>query len=133
MNKVLIPIIIGIGLSIPFVVGYSFSGIYTTTNIDPRILEFYGEFVLQSDAVVYSVILADDDDDPPYVALTFARTPAGYAVMDDPLPLFQELFPDKNVTTLVVLAGGKEIPHYTENNLLRFNFSNTEIVLIQGE
>ena len=131
MNKVLIPIIIGIGLSIPFVVGYSLSGI-STTNIDPRILEFYGEFVLQSDAVVYSVKLLDDDD-LLHVVLTFARTPAGYVVMDDPLPLFQELFPDKNVTALVVLAGGKEIPHYTEDNLLRFNFSNTGVVLIRGE
>ena len=132
MNKVLIPIIIGIGLSTPFLVIYPFSGIYTTTNIDPRILEFYGEFVLQSDAVVYSVILADNDD-PPYVGLTFDRTPAGHVVMNDPIPLFQELFPDDNVTTLVVLAGGKEIPHYTENNLLRFNVSSVGFVLIRGE
>ena len=132
MNKVLIPIIIGIGLSTPFLVIYPFSGIYTTDPIDPRILEFYGEFVLQSDVIMYSVDLADDDD-LPYVVLTFVRTPAGYVVMDDPLPLFQELFPDKNVTTLVVLAGGKEIPHYTEDNLLRFNFSNTGAVLIRGE
>ena len=133
MNKVLIPIIIGIGLMTPFVVNYSFSGISPApSHIDPRILEFYGEFVLQSDAVMHSVSLVVDDG-LPYVALTFARTPAGYAVMDDPLPLFQELFPDKNVTTLVVLAGGKEIPHYTEDNLLRFNFSNTGIVSIRGE
>ena len=132
MNKVLIPIIIGIGLSTPFLVIYPFSGIYTTDPIDPRILEFYGEFVLQSDVIMYSVDLTHDDD-PPHVILTFVRTPAGYVVMDDPLPLFQELFPDKNVTTLVVLAGGKEIPHYTEDNLLRFNFSNTGVVLIRGE
>ena len=131
MNKFLIPIIIGIGLMTPFVVDYSRSGI-STTNIDPRILEFYGEFVLQSDVIMHTVNLTHDDY-PPYVELTFARTPAGYVVMDDPLPLFQELFPDKNVSTLVVLAGGKEIPHYTEDNLLRFNFSNTGIVSIRGE
>ena len=131
MNKFLIPIIIGIGLMTPFVVDYSRSGI-STTNIDPRILEFYGEFVLQSDVIMHTVDLTHDDD-PPHVVLTFARTPAGYVVMDDPLPLFQELFPDKNVSTLVVLAGGKEIPHYTEDNLLRFNFSNTGIVSIRGE
>ena len=131
MNKLLLPIIIGIGLSTPFVVGYLASDI-STTNIDSRILEFYGEFVLESDAVVYSINLADDDD-PPYIILIFAKTPAGHVVINDPLPLFQELFPDKNVTTLVVLAGGKEIPYDTENNLLRFNFSNTDIVLIGGK
>ena len=132
MNKVLIPIIIGIGLSIPFAVGHSyFFGTPDNIHIDPEILEFYGEFVLQSDAVVYSVDLAYDDH--PYIILTFAKTPAGHVVINDPLPLFRELFPDENVATLVVLAGGKEIPYDTENSLLRFNFSNTEIVSIRGE
>ena len=133
MNKVLIPIIIGIGLSVPLGAGHLFLfGTHNNIDIDPEILEFYGEFVLQSDAVVYSVKLLDDDD-LLHVVLTFYRTPAGHVVMNDPIPLFQELFPDKNVTALVVLAGGKEIPHYTEDNLLRFNFSNTGVVLIRGE
>ena len=132
MNKVLIPIIIGIGLSVPLGAGHLFLfGTHNNIDIDPEILEFYGEFVLQSDAVVYSVDLGYDYH--PYIVLTFYRTPAGHVVMNDPIPLFQELFPDDNVTTLVVLAGGKEIPHYTENNLLRFNFSNTGVVLIRGE
>ena len=132
MNKVLIPIIIGIGLSVPFAVGHLYFFV-TPDNIyiDPEILEFYGEFVLQSDAVVYSVDLVYDDH--PYIILIFDRTPSGHVVINDPLPLFRELFPDDNVTTLVVLAGGKEIPYDTKNNLLRFNFSNTGIVLIRGE
>ena len=132
MNKVLIPIIIGIGLSVPFAVGHLYFFV-TPDNIyiDPEILEFYGEFVLQSDAVVYSVDLVYDDH--PYIILIFDRTPSGHVVINDPLPLFRELFPDDNVTTLVVLAGGKEIPYDTKNNLLRFNFSNTEIVSIRGE
>ncbi len=130
MNKVLLPIIIGIGLSIPFVTGY-LSSENSTTNIDSRILEFYEEFVLQSNAVVHSVDLMYDDI--PYIVLIFDRTHAGHVVMNDPLLLFQELFPDENVTMLVVLADGKEIPYDTENNLLRFNFSNTEIVVIGGK
>ena len=132
MNKVLIPIIIGIGLSVPLGAGHLFLfGTHNNIDIDPEILEFYREFVLQSDAVVYSVDLAYDDH--PFIVLTFDRTPAGHVVMNDPIPLFQELFPDDNVTTLVVLAGGKEIPHYTENNLLRFNVSSVGFVLIKGE
>ena len=132
MNKVLIPIIIGIGLSVPFAVGHLYFFVTPDNiDIDPEILEFYGEFVLQSDAVVYSVDLVYDDH--PYIILIFARIPSGHVVINDPLPLFRELFPDDNVTTLVVLAGGKEIPYDTKNSLLRFNFSNTEIVSIRGE
>ena len=132
MNKVLIPIIIGIGLSVPFAVGHLYFFVTPDNiDIDPEILEFYGEFVLQSDAVVYSVDLVYDDH--PYIILIFDRTPSGHVVINDSLPLFRELFPDDNVTTLVVLAGGKEIPYDTKNNLLRFNFSNTEIVSIRGE
>ena len=132
MNKVLIPIIIGIGLSVPFAVGHLyFFDTSDNIDIDPEILEFYGEFVLQSDAVVYWVDLVHDYH--PYIVLAFDGILGGYVVMDDPLPLFQELFPDDNVTTLVVLAGEKEIPYDTKNNLLRFNFNNTKIVSIGGE
>ena len=87
--------------------------------------------MLQSDAVLYAVDLTYDYH--PYVVLTFDKTSAGYVVMNSPIHLFQELFPDDNVTTLVVLVNKKEMPYDTANNLLQFNFSNTEIVSIRGE
>ncbi len=86
--------------------------------------------MLQSDTNVYSVKLVDDS---PSILLIVGRTPDGYVVMDDPLPLFWELHPDENVTTLVVLAGGNEIPYNMGNNMLRFNISNEEILLIKRE
>lgn len=132
MNNVTIlsitaPVIIGIGLSAAFVLDY-FSG-SPVTNIDSKILEFYGDFMLQSNTDVYSVELVDDF---PSVLLIVSKTPDGYVVMDDPTPLFRELYSDENVNTLVVLAGGSEIPYSMENGMLQFNTNNEEIMLIRG-
>ena len=128
MNSILIPIIVGVGLSFLFVVDHLRE---PHINIDPKILEFYGEFVLESDTTVHSVNLVEEDILA--IVLRVAKAPTGHVVMDDPLPLFRELFPDENVTTLVVTADGREVPHYTENNLLRFNTTNAKFVVIKGE
>ena len=128
MTSITISTIIGIGLSFVFAVDYFNDG--PVTHIDSKILKFYGDFMLQSNTDVYSVKLVDDF---PSILLIVSKTSDGYVVMDDPTPLFQELYPNENVTTLVVLAGGNEIPHKMENNRLQFNTSNEEILLIGGE
>lgn len=126
--SIMVLVTIGIGLSVIFVADHFGDG--PVTNIDPKISEFYADFALQSNTYVYSVKLADDF---PSIILIVDRTPDGHVIMDDPLPLFQELYPDENVTTLAVLAGGNEIPYTMENNTLRFGTGNKEILLIRGE
>ncbi len=129
MNLFFLPIIIGIGLSSLFIVDF-LSVDVSHTNIDPKILEFYDEFVLQSDVDVYAITILDDT---PSMLLTVSETSVGYVLMDNPLFLFQESFPNENVTTLVVLVDDNEIPHEIENNMLRFDISNSNTVLVQGK
>ena len=128
MNIFFIPIIIGIGLSSLFIVDF-LSVDVSHTNIDPKILEFYDEFMLQSDIDVYAITMLDDT---PSMLLTVSETSVGYVLMDNPLFLFQESFPNENVTTLAVLVDDNEIPHEIENNMLRFDISNSDTVLVQG-
>ena len=133
MNKditlsIIIPVIIGIGLSAVFVVDYFSGG--PVTNIDSEILEFYADFMLQSNTHVYAVNLVDDH---PIILIIVSKTLDGYIVMDDPLPLFRELYPDENITTLIVFAGRNKIPYDIEDNILRFNTGNEEDLLIRGE
>ena len=133
MNKnvtlsIMAPVIIGIGLSVVFVVDYFSVG--PDTDIDSKILEFYGDFVLQSNTHVHSVDLVDDH---PSILIIVSKTPDGYIVMDDPRPLFQELYSDENITALIVVAGGNEIPYNIKDNMLQFNTGNEENLLIRGK
>ena len=134
MNKdtifsiITVPVIIGIGLSVVFIVDY-FS-VSPVTDIDSKILEFYGDFMLQSNTYVHSVDLVDE---PPSILLIVSKTLDGYIIMDDPLPLFQELYPNENITALIVVAGGNEIPYDMEDNILQFNTNNKEILRIKGK
>lgn len=129
-STITVPVIIGIGLSAVFAisfVGYLNTG--TDADIDSKILEFYRDFMLQSNTYVESVYLVND---PPTIVFIVSKTPDGYIVMDDPLPMFQELYPDENITGFVVVAGGSEMPYDMEDDMLQFNTHNKEILRIMG-
>ena len=85
--------------------------------------------MLQSNTYVESVYLVDD---PPTIVFIVSKTPDGYIVMDDPLPMFQELYPDENITGFVVVAGGSEMQYDMEDDMLQFNTHNKEILRIMG-
>lgn len=62
MHKILmvIPIIVVLAVSIPFIINSTSSGAHFTQEIDPRILEATGGFALSSNMDIYKINLIDE-------------------------------------------------------------------------
>lgn len=110
MNKILviIPIIVGLSVSIPFLITNTSSGIHYTQDIDPRFSKVTTNgFAITSNLDIYSITVEDEVQG---LSIATSSNTDGFISMDDPLPILQKLFPEKNIASFVVLSNGIEIP-----------------------
>lgn len=128
---IIIPIIVGLTISLPFVINFTSEGtIHYTQNIDPRFSEVTANgFAISSDMDISSISVEDEIQG---ITITTIQNTGGFIHMDDPLPILQKLFPDKDIVSIAVLANDKEIPYTLENGKLGINVNNTHIILIIG-
>ena len=77
---------------------------------------------------VYSVNVEDKIQG---ITMITSKNTDGFIHMDDPLPILQKLFPDKDIVSFVVLADDIEIP-YTLEDRLEISVNNTEMISIIG-
>src|SRR3989338_5886446 len=128
---IIIPIIVGLTISLPFVINFTSGGtIHYTQNIDPRFSEVTANgFAISSDMDISSISVEDEIQG---ITITTIQNTDGFIHMDDPLPILQKLFPDKDIISIAVLANDKEIPYTLENGKLGINVNNTHIILIIG-
>ncbi len=66
---IIIPIIVGLAISLPFIINSTSSGTHYTQDIDPRIMEVTNGFAIASNMDIYNIILIDVDESPPDVEL----------------------------------------------------------------
>ena len=52
--------------------------------------------------------------------------------MDDPLPLLQKLFPEKEIVSIAVLVNGEEISYTIDDGKLGMGVNNAQIISIIG-
>lgn len=128
---IIIPIIVGLAISLPFVINFTSGGtIHYTQNIDPRFSEVTAnDFAISSDMNISSISVEDELQG---ISIATIQNTGGFIHMDDPLPILQKLFPDKDIVSIAVLANDKEIPYTLENGKLGINVNNTHIILIIG-
>lgn len=132
MNKtlIIIPIIVGLSVSIPFIISSTSGGTYYTQDIDPRFQEVTTNgFVISSNMDIYSIGVEDEVQG---IVITTSSNTDGFIHMDDPLPILQKLFPDKDIVSFVVLANGVEIPYTLEDGKLGISVNDAQVILIIG-
>jgi hypothetical protein len=132
MNKILIiiPIIVGLSVSIPFIISSTSGGTHFTQDIDPRFSQVTRNgFAISSNMDVYSITVEDEVQG---LSITTSKNTDGFIAMDDPLPILQKLFPDKNIVSFVVLSNGIEIPYTLEDGKLGISVNNSHGILIVG-
>jgi len=126
---ILIPIIVGLSVSIPLIISSTSGGTYYTQDIDPRIIEVTNGFAIASNMDVYSVTVEDEIQG---LSIATSKNNDGFIHMDDPLPMLQKLFPDKDIVSFVVLSDGIEIPYTLEDGKLGISVTKTSMILIIG-
>ena len=131
MNKILIiiPIIVGLSVSIPFIISSMSGGTHYTQDIDPRIIEVTNGFAIASNMDIYSIGVEDEIQG---IGITTSLNAEGFIHMDDPLPILQKLFPDKDIVSFAVIAKGVEIPYTLEDGKLGISVNKTSMILIIG-
>ena len=129
MNKIIIPIIIGLSVSIPFIISFTSGGTHYTQDIDPRIIEVANGFAISSNMDIYSVNVEDEIQG---MVITTSLNTDGFIHMDDPLPILQKLFLDKDIVSFAVLTDGVEIPYTLEDGKLGIGVNNTHTILRIG-
>lgn len=132
MNKtlIIIPIIVGLSVSIPFIISSTSGGTYYTQDIDPRFQEVTTNgFAISSNMDIYSIGVEDEVQG---IVITTSSNTDGFIHMDDPLPILQKLFPDKDIVSFVVLANGVEIPYTLEDGKLGISVNDAQVILIIG-
>lgn len=127
---IMVPIIVGIAISIPFIISSMSGGTHFTQDIDPRFSEVTRNgFAISSNMDIYSITVEDEIQG---ISITTSHNTDGFIEMDDPLPILQKLFPDKNIVSIAVLADGMEIPYTLENGNLGISVNNSDLILIIG-
>ncbi|MCV0431850.1 hypothetical protein [Nitrosopumilus sp.] len=126
---IIIPIIVGLAISLPFVISNMSGGTHYTQDIDPRIIQVTNGFAIASNMDVYSITVEDEIQ---AIIITTSRNTDGFIHMDDPLPILQKLFPDKNIISIAVLSDGIEIPYTLEAGKLGMSVNNAQIISIMG-
>ena len=131
MNKflILIPIFIGLSISIPFIINSSSGGVHFTQEIDPRILEATNGFAISSNMDIYRIGLIDEGQS---LFFTVSENTDGFIYMDDPLGILQKIYPQNNIASFKVLIFGEEVPYTLEDGKIHFGVNNAQIIEIRG-
>ena len=118
-----------IGIGIPnFLADNTSQG--APTVVDPRIEEVTNGFAITANIGVFGVDVVDDRQ---AILLSVKSGVDGFISMDDPLPVLQLLFPERQITSFVILVDEKEIPYTLENGKLGFAVHDTTFVWIVGK
>ena len=127
---IIIPIIVGIAISLPFIISSTSGGTHFTQDIDPRFSQVTRNgFAITSNMDIYSITVEDEVQG---LSITTSENTDGFIEMDDPLPILQKLFPDKDIVSFVVLSNGMEIPYTLEDRKLGISVNNSHGILIIG-
>ena len=127
---IIIPIIIGITISLPFIISSTSGGTHFTQDIDPRFSEVTRNgFAITSNMDIYSITVEDEIQG---LSITTSSNNDGFIQMDNPLPILQKIFPANNIDSFVVLSNGIEIPYTIEDGKLGINVNNSHGILIVG-
>ncbi len=131
MNKflVLIPIFVGLSISIPLIINSTSGGTYFTQEIDPRILEATDGFAIDSNMDIYRIGLIDDGQS---LFFTVSENTDGFIYMDDPLPILQKIYPQNGIVSIAILAFGQEVPYTLEEGKINFGSNGAQIIEIRG-
>ena len=131
MHKILfiIPIIIGLVISVSFIINSTPGNTQYTQEIDPRILEATDGFAISSNMDIYRIGLIDDGQS---LFFTVSKNTDGFIYMDDPLGILQKIYPEKDIVSIAILIFGKEIPYTLEEGKITFGVNNAQIIEIRG-
>ena len=129
-TKIIIPIIVGIAISLPLIISSTSGGVHYTQDIDPRFSQVTTSgFAISSNMDIYSITVEDEVQG---LSITTSKNTDGFIEMDNPLPILQKLFPDKDIGSFVVLSNGIEIPYTIEDGKLGISVNNSHVILIVG-
>jgi len=126
---ILIPIIVGLSVSIPFIISSTSGGVHYTQDIDPRILEVTNGFALSSNMDIYRISLMDEGQS---LFFTVSQNTDGFIYMGDPLLILQKLYPENEIVSFTVLVFGEEIPYTLAEGKISFGVNNAHIIEIRG-
>ena len=131
MHKILfiIPIIIGLAISVSFFINSTPDNTQYTQEIDPLILEATNGFAISSNMDIYRIGLMDDGQS---LFFTVSENTDGFFYMDDPLPILQKIYPEKDIVSIAILVFGEEIPYTLEEDKITFTVNNAHIIEIRG-
>ncbi len=131
MHKILliIPVIIGVTLSLPFIISSQSGETHFTQEIDPKILEATNGFAIASNMDIYRIGLIDGGQS---LFFTVSENTDGFIHMDDPLVILQKIYPENNIKSFQVLIFGEEVPYTLDEGKISFNVNNANIVEIRG-
>lgn len=131
MHKILfiIPIIIGLAISVSFIINSTPDNTQFTQEIDPRILEATDGFAISSNMDVYRIGLIDDGQS---LFFTVSENTDGFIYMDEPLGILQKIYPEKDIVSIAILVFGEEIPYTLEEGKITFGVNNAQIIEIRG-
>jgi len=131
VNKflVLIPIFVGLSISIPLIINFTSGGTHFTQEIDPRILKATDGFAISSNMDIYRIGLIDDGQS---LFFTVSQNTDGFIYMDDPLPILQKIYPQNDIVSIAVLVFGEEVPYTQDEGKLTFGVNNAHIIEIRG-
>ena len=131
MNKflILIPIFIGLSVSIPLIINSTSGGVYFTQEIDPRILEATDGFAISSNMDIYRIGLIDEGQS---LFFTVSKNTDGFIYMDNPLGILQKIYPQNNIVSFEVLIFGEEVPYTIDEGKITFGVNNASIIEIRG-
>lgn len=101
-----------------------------STVVDPRIGQVTNGFAITADIGIFSIDVVDEKQ---AILLSVKSGVDGLINMDDPLPILQQLFPEKQITSFVILdEDDKEIHHTREIGKIGIPVSDTTFVWIIG-
>ena len=100
------------------------------TVVDPRIEQVTDGFEISANLGVFNVDVIDERQ---AILLSIKSGVDGFITMDDPLPILQELFPEKKINSFDIFdENGKDIWYKRENGNMEFPVSDTSFVWIIG-
>jgi hypothetical protein len=126
---IIIPIIIGLSVSIPFIINSTSGGTHYTQEIDPRILQAINGFAISSNMDIYRIGLIDEGQS---LFFTVSENTDGFIYMDDPLAILQKIYPENDIISFEVLIFGEEVPYTLEEGKITFGVNNAHIIEIRG-
>jgi len=125
----LIPIFIGLSVSLPLIINSTSGGVHFTQEIDPRILEATNGFAISSNMDIYRIGLIDEGQS---LFFTVSENTDGFIYMDDPLGILQKIYPQNNIVSFKVLIFGEEVPYTIDEGKITFGVNNAQIIEIRG-